>query len=582
MAGNAASLGRQPNQPVRFVDFSLRAWRDDSKHIQVIAHASPVGSMRRPATVKLPRIVRGDFELGYLAPLARAAEIGRELSRILMPEPIYTMLLERVGCAAQRPDIGLRLRLCLDDELIDLPWECLYRKELPTGATHEGFLLADENLSMVREPPVVAPNYAVEDRARRVLFVGTLFDDPNTPDQWGVRSEFDGLVRATSKIRSRLALEFAQAADSGDVGRRLTEPLDIFHYAGHVEADSDPAYLLQLAKFIPPLGYTDAMRERAEWVRADRLAPLLARAGTRLAVFNACNSGCWPFSRPFMQSGLPALIGVQGLVSNEAALAFAASLYRALAVGISLDEALTYARLTVLELGMRLKANPDPKHPMLIGACDWLRFMAYMPSADAVLFPRPHRTETRREQGSIRTARADLVGDLYQRIMNLDGAGRGAVLSQFFRRQVFILGRFDPPHIGGIRSVERRLREKHDYAPLVFDFDKPDERNLTESVRTFAALSRFIIADISAPRCVPHELASIVPYYPSIPIVPIIQENEEPYAMHSDLHAYPWVLEPIAYRDAADLEVKLDTLIVPRAEARIRERALPTQAGTST
>lgn len=101
-------------------------------------------------------------------------------------------------------------------------------------------------------------------------------------------------------------------------------------------------------------------------------------------------------------------------------------------------------------------------------------------------------------------------------------------------------------------------------------------------MRTFAALSRFIIADISAPRCVPHELASIVPYYPSIPIVPIIQENEEPYAMHSDLHAYPWVLEPIAYRDAADLEVKLDTLIVPRAEARIRERALPTQAGTST
>ena len=49
--------------------------------------------------------------------------------------------------------------------------------------------------------------------------------------------------------------------------------------------------------------------------------------------------------------------------------------------------------------------------------------------------------------------------------------------------------------------------------------------------------------------------------------------------MHSDLHAYPWVLEPIAYRDAADLEVKLDTLIVPRAEARIRERALPTPGG---
>jgi hypothetical protein len=55
--------------------------------------------------------------------------------------------------------------------------------------------------------------------------------------------------------------------------------------------------------------------------------------------------------RPFLRAGIPTVIGVQGSVSNLAALNFAVSLYKSLAVGLSLDEALTYAGLYVVKPG---------------------------------------------------------------------------------------------------------------------------------------------------------------------------------------------------------------------------------------
>src|SRR5262249_7876269 len=49
---------------------------------------------------------------------------------------------------------------------------------------------------------------------------------------------------------------------------------------------------------------------------------------------------------------------------------------------------------------------------------------------------------------------------------------------------------------------------KHDLLPILFDFEKPDNRDLTGTVQTLANMARFIIADLTDPSCVPHELAS--------------------------------------------------------------------------
>jgi hypothetical protein len=560
---------------MRFADFAIRAWRDDPRHVQVIAHATPAGAMRRPVTVRLARIERSDFEMGTDESFERAAEVGRELARILLPEPVLGMLLQSIRYAAQQPDVGLRLRLCLDDELIDLPWECLYRSDLPGAATAAGFYLADGDLSLVREPASLPFGPAPSERAQRALFVGTLFDDGK--DRWLTREEHDQLVEATAGIRDRVGFDFVAAGDTAAVDAALAGRHDIFHYAGHVDESRAPASLVQVAQFDRSLGiqpYREAMAQPAPWTRADRLAPLLRAAGCRLAVFNACNSGHWSFMQPLMAQSLPAAIGVQGTVMNDSALAFAAALYRALAVGLSLDEAVSQGRLAVLGAALREAGVHPSRRKLWVSANDWLRFMVYMPSGDAVLFPRPETAANNKAQREARRSRAVAIDSVYDIVARLSAAQRAEVLSRISRSQVFILGRFDPAHKSTLDALRDALAgHAAKYQPMVFDFDKPAERNLTESVRTYALTSRFVIADISAPRCVPHELMAIVPHSPSIPVVPIIRDGEAPYAMFEDLLAYPWVLPPVKYRDDADLVARLDAAIVGPAEQRLAPEA---------
>ena len=39
--------------------------------------------------------------------------------------------------------------------------------------------------------------------------------------------------------------------------------------------------------------------------------------------------------------------------------------------------------------------------------------------------------------------------------------------------------------------------------PIVFNFDKPETKDFTETVRLFVGMSKFVIADLSSPKSVP-------------------------------------------------------------------------------
>ena len=113
---------------LRFVDFAIRAWREGS-HLQVIAHSTPAGGMRHPVAVKLGEFLAEDYRVPSTHRSQRA-EIGRRLARMILPDEIWRMLGESLQIIAPQPGLGLRLRLCLDDDLIDLPWEYLYRRDV--------------------------------------------------------------------------------------------------------------------------------------------------------------------------------------------------------------------------------------------------------------------------------------------------------------------------------------------------------------------------------------------------------------------------------------------------------------------
>jgi hypothetical protein len=79
---------------------------------------------------------------------------------------------------------------------------------------------------------------------------------------------------------------------------------------------------------------------------------------------------------------------------------------------------------------------------------------------------------------------------------------------------VLILGRFTPARKAVLDSIRSRLREKN-YIPVLFDFDKPSSRDITETVSTLAHMARFVIADITDARSIPQELYRTIPPFGS-------------------------------------------------------------------
>ena len=85
--------------------------------------------------------------------------------------------------------------------------------------------------------------------------------------------------------------------------------------------------------------------------------------------------------------------------------------------------------------------------------------------------------------------------------------------------------------------------------PMVFDFEKPRSKDLTESVTLWARMCALIIVDLTHPASVPHELASIVPSLNSVPDFPIISDQQQPYAMFEHLLRYPLGAETTGIRE---------------------------------
>ena len=116
------------------------------------------------------------------------------------------------------------------------------------------------------------------------------------------------------------------------------------------------------------------------------------------------------------------------------------------------------------------------------------------------------------------------------------------------------------------------LRDKlsvMDYLPIIFDFDRPTDRDFTETVLTLACLSRFVIIDLTDPSSSPHESKTTIPDL-EIPFQPIIQEGQREYAMFGDFKKYSWVLKGRTYKNKDDLIQNIEKL-TEAAEAKHSE-----------
>ncbi len=156
------------------------------------------------------------------------------------------------------------------------------------------------------------------------------------------------------------------------------------------------------------------------------------------------------------------------------------------------------------------------------------------------------------------------------------------VIDTITSKVVLILGRFTPERKIVLDTLREELR-KHNYSPVLFDFEKPASRDLTETISTLAHLARFIVVDLTDPSSAPHEVATVIPHtvVPVQPLLshePIVIDGKEverrAYSMFKDLQRrYHWVLPIYSYTDQTHLLATLQEHVIVPAEQKAQELA---------
>jgi uncharacterized protein YjbI with pentapeptide repeats len=144
------------------------------------------------------------------------------------------------------------------------------------------------------------------------------------------------------------------------------------------------------------------------------------------------------------------------------------------------------------------------------------------------------------------------------------------VIDTITSKVVLILGRFTKDRLKVLEELRVSLRE-HNYIPVLFDFENAENRDITETVSTLAHLSRFVIADLTDPKSIPHELSHVIPNLPSVPVIPIILDGQREYSMFEHFERYPWVLKIYKYQDEKTLISNIEKEIIIPSETKAIE-----------
>lgn len=260
---------------------------------------------------------------------------------------------------------GLRVRLRADEgELSLLPWELLRRSDINVA------LAQSEWHPVVRfiQLPFSMRPLSIVGRLRILLVSAT----PSDQDTLDVEAEAASIARAMAPLSEQVEVVPLPRAGKLDLFRAVADGYHVVHFMAHGRLDEAGEGELMLQG---EDGSSDPLS--ASELRA--LAHDWAQAGTRLLVFNACETARDRPGRAFsgiataaVQAGIPAVISMQYPISDLAAGYFSNELYRALAQGCPVDQAVTNARMAVQ---LRVKDGHE-----------WITPVLHMRATDGVLF----------------------------------------------------------------------------------------------------------------------------------------------------------------------------------------------------
>jgi uncharacterized protein YjbI with pentapeptide repeats len=144
------------------------------------------------------------------------------------------------------------------------------------------------------------------------------------------------------------------------------------------------------------------------------------------------------------------------------------------------------------------------------------------------------------------------------------------VIDTITSKAVLILGRFSEDRKLVLDAIRDELR-KHNYLPIMFDFDPAANQTIIETVKTLAGMSRFVIADLTDARSVPQELQVIDTHCRTVAVRLIKKRGETEYGM-LDFRNSPWFVKGrCEYDSLEELIASIKENIIVPAEAKVRE-----------
>lgn len=274
-----------------------------------------------------------------------AKEFGSRLFEALIADEVRDVY-RSARAVAEKSRRGLRVTLCLTDvpELMDIPWEFLY--ERPRFLAQSIYSPVVRSLDLAEVPSPHQMNLP--------LNVLGMVSSPQGFDTLDVAREQEKLEEALAPLCSQgvISIEWLQSGTLRELDEAISRHrgVHVFHYIGHGAYDSraDGGFLV-----------LENERREAHEVSGEELGLLLQdERSLRLAVLNSCegarSSHLDPFSgvaSSLVQYGIPAVIGMQFEITDEAAIAFAGRLYASLAQGFPVDAALAESRRSIFAAG---------------------------------------------------------------------------------------------------------------------------------------------------------------------------------------------------------------------------------------
>ncbi|MGH2543525.1 MAG: PQQ-binding-like beta-propeller repeat protein [Ardenticatenaceae bacterium] len=342
----AAGKEKAAPPPARlYHNFDLRLALTEDNRLAVEVLSSPAGEARDVAP--LPDVATDSVEPDQEPDLAA---LGNEIGNALFPDAIryrFESSLGRIDATGE----GLRLRLrCQDETVAAIPWEAAR--------------LDDEYLSLRPQTPLV--RYVLAPYPPRPLPVqGALkllgiVSGPQDQPQLDLAREKERLEQAVAPLldSDRLQLTWLDDAQLQPLQDALRQGPHMIHFIGH--GSYDPERQQGSLLFQGDDGWSRP-------VAADWFATLLRDSTVRLVFLNACDSGraVGGLTEVLVRRGMPAALGLQTRVVDEAAIAFAAGFYRALSDGWPVDAATVEGRRAIVNRSGGTLSQPDWVQPIV-------------------------------------------------------------------------------------------------------------------------------------------------------------------------------------------------------------------------